>query len=367
MTELSSVVQFRQTFETDEILSALGAPTFVLDRKFILRFANISAEQFFQTSSSSLIGRNLLENLPYDSAIFSLINQVFRENSPINEYGVIFDAPKIGRREMSVYVSPLSDQKEYVLVSLQEHTRVQKIGRQLESGNSVRSIMAMGSLLAHEVKNPLSGIRGAAQLLAQNASPEDMELTQLICDETDRIVALVERMQLFSDDSPIVRKGINIHSILNHVRLLAENGFGKHISYTEKYDPSLPLVYGNRDQLIQVILNLVKNASEAVPRKGGEIKLLTAYQPGIRLRNSNLSTSLNLPLVVSIRDNGTGIPEEIRSSLFEPFISSKSHGNGLGLSLVAKIVSDHGGVVEFDSDSTGTIFRIMLPILNGEN
>ncbi|MEQ9444821.1 MAG: ATP-binding protein [Rhodospirillaceae bacterium] len=364
MAQFSSVIKLEYPIQPDEVLSALAAATLVVDRTYQIRYANGAAEQLFQTSSSGLIGHDLAEVLPIDGAVYALIAQVLRDGAPVSEYGLTLDTPKTGIRMMSAYGAPLIDREDVVVVSLQEHTRALKIGQQLENRNSVRSVTAMAALLAHEIKNPLSGIRGAAQLLEQNADPDDVTLTKLICAEADRIVALVDRMEVFSDDRPLAREGVNIHTILEHVRRISENGFGKGIKYVEKYDPSLPPVFGNKDQLIQVLLNLIKNAAEASPEQGGEITLSTSYQPGVRLKVAGSNKRLQLPLVVSVADNGSGVPEDLKAHLFDPFVTTKLHGTGLGLALVSKIVSDHGGVIEFESDRRGTVFRIMLPILS---
>ena len=363
MPEASPVVDLELPVSLEDILSALGSATFVVDESLRLRYANSATEQLFQISSAGLVGQSLTSILPEDGSVHALVSQVLRENAPISEFGITLDTPKTGVRIMSVYAAPLSERDDVVVVSMQEQTRALKIGQQMENRHSVRSVTAMAALLAHEVKNPLSGIRGAAQLLEQNANADDAALTRLICDETDRIVALVDRMEVFADDRPLERGAVNIHSILEHVKRLAENGVAKGMRFNEFYDPSLPPVSGNRDQLIQVLLNLIKNAADAAPAVDGEITLSTAYKPGVRLKIPGSATRLQLPLVVSIRDNGAGVPEELRPHLFDPFVSTKSHGTGLGLALVAKIVADHGGVVEFDTDSRGTTFRIMLPIM----
>lgn len=362
MAETSSVIDLEYPINAEDVLSALGAATFVIDRMLKLRFANAATEQLFQTSTSSLIGQHLSEFLPLDGHVFSLIEQSLRDQSQISEYGVTLETPKTGPRTMSVHAAPLPERNDAVVVSLQEQTRALKIGQQLEARSSVRSVTAMAALLAHEVKNPLSGIRGAAQLLEQNAADEDVSLTQLIRNEADRIVALVDRMEVFSDDRPIQREGVNIHRVLEHVRRIAEHGFGNGIRFVEQYDPSLPPVNGNRDQLVQVLLNIVKNAAEAVPKSGGEIILSTAYQPGVRIQLPGSEDRLQLPLVVSVTDNGQGIPDDIKPYLFDAFVSHKPNGNGLGLALVAKIVADHGGIIEFESDKRGTTFRVMLPV-----
>jgi two-component system nitrogen regulation sensor histidine kinase GlnL len=215
-------------------------------------------------------------------------------------------------------------------------------------------------MLAHEVKNPIAGIRGAAQLLEQTVGQEDRALTRLIRDEADRVCALVDRMEVFSDGGPLEREAVNIHEVLSRARMLAQSSFGSHLRFVENYDPSLPAVYGNRDQLTQVFLNLVKNAAESAPVSGGEVVITTAYWHGVRFAVPGSQSRVHLPLMVSVQDNGEGIPEDLKAHLFEPFVSSKPRGKGLGLALVAKIIGDHGGVIEFESHPRQTVFRVML-------
>jgi two-component system nitrogen regulation sensor histidine kinase GlnL len=255
-----------------------------------------------------------------------------------------------------------------VLLVMQDASAARALDRQLTFRSAARSVTGMAAILAHEVKNPLSGIRGAAQLLEASVSDADQELTVLIRDEADRIRALVDRMEMFGE-KPIERSAVNIHRVLEHVRRLAQSGFAPHIRFVESYDPSLPPVHANRDQLVQVLLNLVKNAAEAITSAGelnGEIMLTTAFQHGVRLAVPGSDRRLYLPLLVAVRDNGPGIPDDIRPNLFDPFVTSKPSGSGLGLALVAKIINDHGGLVEVDGRPGRTEFRLHLPVLTDE-
>ena len=351
------------------ILAALPTPVFVIDAADRFRYVNAAAEQFFEASAVQLAGRSLGELIVPDSPLHALIAQSRGAGAGVTEHGVTVDSPRTGPRSVTIKVTPGPGADE-VVVALEEHSIARKIDQHLVHRNAARSVSAMAAMLAHEVKNPLSGIKGAAQLLEQNAAPADVELTRLISEEADRIVALVERMDMFADHRPIERAPVNIHEVLGHVRRLAESGFARQRRFIEQYDPSLPPVLGNRDLLVQAFLNIVKNASEAAPARGGEIVLGTRYRQGVRLALPGAETRLELPLVVSVQDNGSGIPEDLQAHLFEPFVTTKSRardvgisgGRGLGLALVAKVVGDHGGIVEFESEPRRTVFRVFLPV-----
>ncbi|MGC2142061.1 MAG: ATP-binding protein [Methylovirgula sp.] len=350
--------------EALKILNALPHPVLALATDGFVVEANVAAEIFFGVSRSILLQQTLANLLPYDSVLLSLVEQVKATGAAIIEYRVDLGIPRLNTEKMvDLFVTPLTDAGEGVVVMLQERAMAEKMDRQLNHRGAARSVSAMAAMLGHEIKNPLSGIRGAAQLLEAEVSDEDRALTRLICEETDRIVKLVDRMDAFSDNRPLERESVNIHTVLDHVKRIAQAGFARNLRISENYDPSLPPVLGNRDQLIQIFLNLVKNAAEAIgERSNGEIELSTAFRPGVRLKLSTSDTAVSLPLQFCVRDNGPGVPAEIRPHLFEPFVTTKATGNGLGLALVAKIIGDHGGTIECESQPRRTIFRVMMPM-----
>jgi two-component system nitrogen regulation sensor histidine kinase GlnL len=344
------------------ILDSLSEAVVVVDGEGLIHYANLAAEQFFGVGRARLVSHPLNEFVPEDTPLFSLLEQVLVTGGAVAENGITLTSPRIGNRFCALRLSPIVESDGLVAVSLVEQSIARSIDRQMSNRSAARSVSALAAMLAHEVKNPLSGIRGAAQLLEESATDSERELTTLICEETDRIVALVDRMEAFEDGRPIDRAALNIHQVLNHVRRLSQNGFGKNVRFVESYDPSLPDVFGDRDQLIQVFLNLVKNACEVPGDSEREIELSTAFRHGLRLAVPGQQAKVNLPLVVSVRDNGRGVSDEIRAHLFDAFVTNKPTGTGLGLALVAKIVNDHGGAIEYESEPGRTTFRVMLPM-----
>jgi two-component system nitrogen regulation sensor histidine kinase GlnL len=359
----------QSSISCDALLGALPHPLLVIGKRQAIEYANTAAEDFFQMSAGVLCRHGLTDVVAFGSPLIALVEQVQRNGTTVNEYGVElgsfrFEAPKL----VDLYGGPLPESEGRVMVMLQQRSMAQMIERQLTHRGAARSVSGLAAVLAHEIKNPLSGIRGAAQLLESDRNESDRTLTQLICAESDRICKLVDRMEIFGDERPLQREPVNIHDILDHVKQIAHTGFARHIKIVENYDPSLPPVPGSRDKLIQVFLNLVKNAAEAIgkDRPDGQITLTTSFRPGVRLSVPGGQARVSLPLEIAVEDNGSGVPQDLMPHLFDPFVSTKPSGTGLGLALVAKIIGDHGGIIECDSRPRYTVFRALMPMAENE-
>jgi two-component system nitrogen regulation sensor histidine kinase GlnL len=355
----------RRHVSHDLLLGALPHPILVLAEDERVVYANPAAEVFFESSQALLKRLRIEEFLAFGCPLVELVREVRRKHFTINEYGVGIATPKNqAQRIVDIHSGPLPESPELTLVMLQQRSMAQMIERQLTHRAAARSVSGLAAVLAHEIKNPLSGIRGAAQLLEPSLSEEDRALAELICTETDRIRNLVDRMEVFGDERPLVTEAVNIHAILDHVARLAESGFARNLRVLTEYDPSLPAVAVNRDKLIQAFLNLVKNAAESAIEKpdAGRIVLRTAFRPGVRLAIKGSRDRVSLPLCIEVEDDGPGVPESMRPHLFDPFVTSKRTGTGLGLALVAKIIGDHGGIIECESEPPRTIFRVLLPL-----
>ena len=348
------------------IFDAIPNPLVVIDESDRVLLANAAAEGFFQTSRAMLQRLSLSDLVPFSSPVIGAVAQARGSVSAVNEYSVAVGGPRLGgERIVDLQAAPVSEDPRFAIIMLLERSMASKIDRQLTSRGAALSVSGMAAMLAHEIKNPLAGIRGAAQLLEPSLGAEDRSLAQLICDETDRIRDLVDQMEVFSDERPLDRSPENIHIVLDRVKRLLVAGLAPGISVREDYDPSLPPVLGNRDQLVQVFLNLAKNAAEAIAHGGGggEVVLTTAFRPGVRLTVPGSGERMTLPLEVCVHDTGPGVPEDLRQNIFDPFVTTKPGGRGLGLALVAKIVRDHGGIVECLPRDRGTTFRVLLPML----
>jgi two-component system nitrogen regulation sensor histidine kinase GlnL len=352
-------------FSQDALLMAAfdlnPEPALIIGPEGSLVLANEAAEALFGQGLGLLTRGRLRDALPHGSTLVNLLERAVHEGGPVRERGLEINLFGQAPFEADGAAAPLGE--GMVLLSL--HVRSTPLSDRTGDGAGLRSVMGLGRMLAHEIKNPLAGIRGAAQLLKTGAKAEDAPLAQLIVDETDRVRRLVDRMEAFSDDAPPHRDPINIHEVLNRVHALAANGVADGLTLKEAFDPSLPPVYGDEDQLIQVFLNLVKNAAEAAHSRGdgrGEVTITTGFRHGVRVRSASGQHYRGAPVEVRIIDNGPGVPAHLREHMFEPFVTSKSFGAGLGLALCAKLVSAHGGLIDFESEPGRTVFRILLPI-----
>ncbi|AKR49680.1 two-component system sensor histidine kinase NtrB [Acetobacter pasteurianus] len=347
------------------VLDSLPVPVLEIGPQNTILAANMAAEEFFGMSRHQLQHGGLAEVVAQDHPVYLLLEHVRTRGGSVTEHELLFSSPRFHHEGVSVQAADVPDYPDIILLTFHEPAAARMLDQQLAYRSAARSVSGLAAMLAHEVRNPLSGIKGAAQLLEQAVTEADRDLATLICDEVDRIDALVDRMGMFGE-AQLDFRALNIHRILEHVRLLASNGFAKGIKIVERYDPSLPHVWGDRDRLVQVLLNLVKNAAEAIRNtdKEGEITLLTSYRPGIRVAVPGTGQWRHLPLVVTVRDTGPGISETVRPHLFEPFVSTKINGSGLGLALVGKVMDDHGGVIEVESRPGCTEISLFLPIVD---
>ncbi len=351
-------VETEQFYEL--LWDSIPYPSFVISQKNEILNANSSAETYCLNSVKQIKSRSVETYFGKNSIILSSINQARDTRILVKVYNVEVSWSNKSVSTHDVIVSPIGYSTEEVLLLFHPHGMSKKMNQSLSHRSAARSVTGMASMLAHEIRNPLAGISGAAQLLEANISAEDKELLNIVKNEASRIGNLVDRFQTFGDIRPIKQNPVNIHDILNRAKRAASAGFAKKIEIVENYDPSLPLAKGDPDLLLQVVQNLLKNAAEAVPDSNGQISIETAFRQGVRLNIGNFSKE-HLPLQFSIVDNGMGIPEQLKDDIFDPFVTSKSTGSGLGLAFVSKIISDHGGVVEYARLNDRTVFSVLMP------
>ena len=378
----------------EALWQSLPTPAVLLDGEGRVLEPNGAAEDFLAMSRRALAGRSLARLAGEGSRLADLVARAAAGGMALGEYAVELAWPDAPPRVVDLSAVPLGGGPlgsgplgggplgggpdgggpggglgGGVLVLIHPRANAERMGRALSSRDAARSVVGLSAMLAHEIRNPLAGISGAAQLLAMNASASDAsgdrELAELIREEAERIGELVAGFEAFGDMRLARRTAVNVHDVLDRAAKSAKAGFGSHLRFVEDYDPSLPPTMGDPAQLMQVMLNLLKNAAEASPRVGGLIMLRTAYRAGIKVRTARGTESL--PLQVTISDNGAGVPDELKPHIFEPFVTSKAKGTGLGLALVSKVIADHGGVISCESTPGFTTFRMLLPVASAED
>lgn len=347
-------------------LNAIPSALIAIDRALCVQFINPAAEMLFGVSAPHTKGRELSTLPAITPELCALCERVFASGEELSLFGqelVFFYHQR--RAVVTIHLTPVmvEDKVDEILITIEKADGLDRLAANESKQEATRAAGIMAAMLAHEVKNPLSGIRGAAQLLRDEVAVEQQPLTDLICMETDRIRDLLDQVEIFAAGAPEGMQPVNIHEVLQYVISIAQTGFAAHVTFKERYDPSLPPVLGHRDLLVQLFLNLVKNAAEAMAGQAqADMTISTAYRSGSHMRVGQ-AERVSLPIAVTIEDNGPGIPEAVRPHLFEPFISSKEEGRGLGLAIVAKITSDLGAVVELDKECEGgTRFVVWLAV-----
>ncbi|MGR3486202.1 MAG: two-component system sensor histidine kinase NtrB [Paracoccaceae bacterium] len=337
-----------------DLWAALPIPALLLGAGDAIAESNPAAEAFLNKSERALRGRNVWSLLAMDADIVAPFERARRDGTPlfVNQVRVGTDAR--APVDCDMQVAPMPGGADVLLLITPRHDKMQVVRP------GARSAIGMADMLAHEIKNPLAGITGAAQLLAMELPAEQRELTDLIVEETRRVVAILGQVEEFGNIRPPDRRAVNVHDVLDRARRSAEVGVARHMRLEEAYDPSLPPALVDPDQLGQVIANLVRNAAEAQPA-GGTVRLRTFYDPSLRMRGDD-GAPRRLPLQIEVSDDGPGLPPEIEAEVFEPFVSGRENGTGLGLALVHRLMLDNAGWVTVDSRPGRTAFRLSLAV-----
>ena len=345
----------------DTIWASLPIPALIVGAGERIQALNTAAEAFFNTSARTLTDQPVWDTLMVDAPIEESLARVRDGHAALFLNDVDIGSGDRPPQLCNMQIAPLADGSGAVLVLIEPREVAGRLGRAMGVKTSARSAIGMAEMLAHEIKNPLAGITGAAQLLGMNLKDDDLEMTDLIVAEARRILTLIEQVEQFGNLAPPARRVVNLHDLLDRARKSAAVGFAAHMRFSEQYDPSLPPTFGDPDQLLQVFQNLLKNAAEAAGKGTGTITLRTFYEQRLRLRKPDGSAGA-VPLQVEIVDDGPGLPPEIAGDVFDPFVSGRENGTGLGLALVSKIVSDHDGWIAVDSVPGRTVFRVSLPV-----
>ena len=349
-----------------QIWAQMPISTVIIDRQSIIIDINASAEAFLNISRKVAVGQILWQWLSGENALHRSVDQFFTKRVPIKITEVLAHGRQTAESACTVHICEL---KKGLLSELDDVALLLFIPMETTTGGmrgsdassaAAYSAIGMSETLVHEIKNPLAGITGAAQFLSMSLTAEEKVMTDLIVLESKRIVTLLNQVEQFGDVTPPNSTRVNIHDVLDRSARSAAMANLSSVEIIKDYDPSLPEVWGDYDQLVQVFLNLIKNACEASDKKV-KIIIKTFYDPNLRLPLSDLSGP-KLPLHIQIIDHGLGIPKKIVQHIFDPFVSNKKNGKGLGLALVSKIVTQHKAHIGVASKPGFTEFRVSHPI-----
>jgi two-component system nitrogen regulation sensor histidine kinase GlnL len=338
-------------------LASLPLAVVLLAPDQIITAANPAAEQFLGQSLRRLEGRPLGEVLRFSEG--RIMERIAEPDAQVSARAtVVFLPGRPGERRLDVTVAPVIDQPGWQMLAFHESSASEEVA----TGDD--TMLRAPSILAHEIKNPLAGIRGAAQLLARKLEGNDLALTRLIADEVDRIAKLIDQMQSLSRQGAEPVQPCNLHEAVRRARAVLDAG-GKALPIIEEFDPSLPLVLGNADGLVQVLINLLVNARDAAAgQEGPQIVVRTRFASGLQLHPGADGLPVRLPIELRVSDNGPGVDPALRDHLFEPFVTTKKQGQGLGLALVRRLVRDMNGRIGHERDESAgwTHFRLHLPL-----
>lgn len=346
-----------------DIWQSLPVPAVLIASNDRIAQMNPAAEGFLNVSEKSVLGEPVWDIIAVDDPLEAAFRRARADGTPLFVNDVDVGGGQRAPMQSALQIAPLIGHDGMMILMISPREMAGRVTQNKTVKAAAKSAIGMAEMLAHEIKNPLAGITGAAQLLEMNLRPEDVELTDLIVTESRRIVKLLDQVEQFGNLSIPARKPLNIHDVLDKARRSALLGFAAHMSIVEDYDPSLPAALGDRDQLLQVVLNLLKNAAEAADPAGGTIRLRSYFEHSFRLRRAD-GSGKSLPLQIEIIDDGPGLPEQIKDDVFDPFVSGRENGTGLGLALTAKIISEHDGWISVTSVPGRTVFRISLPRAN---
>jgi len=340
------------------VLDAMPFAVIGLTKREHVSLVNPAAETLLQRSSALVRGRPLTELLPEDSPLMDFIARVRREGGVMSARSIRIASPHIAPVDMDVTASPDGEDGGLVLTLIPVR-QVQDDSKNAE----VNAFANVARMLGHEVKNPLAGIVGAAQLLARQARDEQQPLLTLIKEEGARITRIVDRFTAFETFFSPRARVTNVHIVLDSVIDLAKASFGANTRFDLQYDPSLPEIDVDPDHLHEAALNLVKNAVEAASgaNKQARVSVATRYRAGFRFAGRDGPRARGA-LEISVTDNGPGVPEVSIARVFEPFFTTKAGGAGIGLAVVAEIMQAHGGFVVLDNSATGASLRLLFPI-----